>query len=242
MKNLIVLCLASVAGLTIHAQLPGPNPYPKTIHVTGSAEMELVPDEIYVSITLKEYQKKGQDKKDLETIKKEFLQDFNEVGIPDSLLSIASYAGANNYYYYRRKKDPNMMASIMYLVKFSNTRLMDALIEKLDDEATQAFHVVATSHSKLHVLRKELKIKAIQAAREKANYLAEYIQEKIGPAITIQEPAEAIPYQPVNLGSNIKIRGMATSQEMYDNASPLPEVDFRKIKLRYEVAVTFALQ
>lgn len=242
MKNLIIICLALTAGITIYAQSPGPNPYPKTIHVTGSAEMEIVPDEIYVSITLKEYQKKGQDKKDLETIKREFLQDFNEVGIPDSLLTIASYAGSNNYYYYRRKKDPNMMAAIVYLIKFSNTRLMDALIEKLDDEATQAFQVVSTSHSKLTSLRKELKIKAIQAAKEKAIYLAESIQEKIGPAITIQEPGEPIPYQPMHTGSNIRIRGMATTQEAYDNAAPMQDIDFRKITLRYEVSVTYALQ
>ena len=38
------------------------NPYPKTINVTGSAEMEVVPDEIYVQIDLKEYKKKAMTK------------------------------------------------------------------------------------------------------------------------------------------------------------------------------------
>lgn len=36
------------------------NPYPKTITVTGSAEMEIISDEIYVQVDLKEYEKKGQ--------------------------------------------------------------------------------------------------------------------------------------------------------------------------------------
>jgi len=53
------------------------NPYPRTITVTGSAEMEIIPDEIYVNIELKEYQKKGEDKKDIETIKKQFLESCN---------------------------------------------------------------------------------------------------------------------------------------------------------------------
>ena len=38
------------------------NPYPRTISVTGTAEMEIIPDEIYVQVDLKEYDKKGQGK------------------------------------------------------------------------------------------------------------------------------------------------------------------------------------
>lgn len=34
------------------------NPYPKTITVTGSTEIEIIPDEIYVQVDLKEYGKK----------------------------------------------------------------------------------------------------------------------------------------------------------------------------------------
>ena len=40
-----------------------PNPFPKTISVSGSSEMEITPDQIYVHITLREYQKKGEKEK-----------------------------------------------------------------------------------------------------------------------------------------------------------------------------------
>ncbi|MDQ3681647.1 MAG: hypothetical protein M3352_01075 [Bacteroidota bacterium] len=50
------------------------NTYPKTTTVTGSAEMEVIPDEIYVQVDLKEYEKKGQSKVNIETIKKRFLR------------------------------------------------------------------------------------------------------------------------------------------------------------------------
>ena len=36
--------------------------------------MEIIPDEIYVNIQLKEYQKRGEDKKDIEAIKTQFLE------------------------------------------------------------------------------------------------------------------------------------------------------------------------
>ena len=79
------------------------NPFPKTITVSGSAEMEIIPDEIFVNITLREYQKKGEDKKDIETIKKQFLESCKAIGIADSSVSIASYNGFNTYYWFRKK-------------------------------------------------------------------------------------------------------------------------------------------
>jgi hypothetical protein len=50
--------------------------------------MEIIPDEIYVNITLREYQKRGENKKDIETIKTTFLENCKAVGLPDSVISI----------------------------------------------------------------------------------------------------------------------------------------------------------
>jgi len=43
--------------------------------------------------------------------------------------------------------------------------MMDALVDKLDDDATQSFLIVSTSHSKITEFRKQLKIQAIKAAK-----------------------------------------------------------------------------
>jgi len=168
------------------------NPFPKTITVTGSAEMLVIPDEIYVNIVLREYQKKNQDKKELEMIKTDFLNYCKEAGLADSSISIQSYTGFNNYYTLRKKKrrDQDLMASITYQVKFNNSKEMDLLIEKLDDEATVSFDIAYTSHSKRNEFRRLLKIQAIQAAKDKGIYLTEAIGEKLGGAITINEPME----------------------------------------------------
>ena len=68
---------------------------------------------------------------------------------------------------------------------------MDNLVEKLDDDATKNFTIVSVSHSKITEYRKDLKIKAIKAARDKGLYLTEAIGEKLGEAITINEPGES---------------------------------------------------
>ena len=66
--------LSAFFGLYLNAQERLPvNLYPKTINVSGSADMEIIPDEIYVQVDLKEYKKKGESKVELEKIKSDFL-------------------------------------------------------------------------------------------------------------------------------------------------------------------------
>jgi len=221
---------------------PGCYPYPRTITVTGSAEMNLVPNEIYVLITLREYKKKGENKTELEKIKNDFLSNCRSVGIPDSNISVNSYEGYNLPSIFRRKKkDPDLLASITYQVKFSNTKKIDELVDKLDDEATETFQVARVSHSNISDYRKQLKIMAVKAAKDKAVYLSESVNEKIGEAITIVEPEEYA-------ASDARIRNLS-SQAIYSNTSPKDGykndndgVDYRSIRLRFEVKVLFALK
>ena len=251
MKKLIIIIGIFLFAITINAQQVQPiftnNPFPKTITVSGSAEMEIIPDEIYVNITLREYQKRGEDKKDIETIKNTFLENCKAIGLPDSAISIFSFTGYNNYYYFKkRKKDPNMQSSITYQVKFKSSELMDKLVEKLDDEATQNFVIANTSHSKMTEFRRQLKIKAVQAAKDKGIYLTEAVGEKLGEAITIAEPDES--------NNNLFLANGLLSNNVYSQANfsfrdsvrneaeNVKEIDFKKIKLRYEVSVVFALK
>jgi uncharacterized protein len=217
------------------------NPYPKTITVNGSAEMEIIPDEIYVQIDLKEYEKKGQGKINIETIKRNFLNNVKAIGIPDSLVSIAAYDGFGGNPWLRKKNKKNeLFASISYQVKIKTSKQLDDLVEKLDDEATTNFYIQRTSHSKLAEYRKQLKIQAVKAAKEKAQYLSEAIDENIGVAVTINEPVEY--YQPYynTMRSNVMMKQEAMAADMA-GADGAP-VDFRKMKLKYDVTVVFALK
>jgi uncharacterized protein len=246
MKQLIISINVFLFSHAINAQLPQPvfanNPFPKTITVSGSAEMEIIPDEIYVNIELKEYLKKGENKKDLETIKKFFLDASKSVGIADSSISIVSFTGNNPFFWKKRKKDPNLFTSIVYQVKFKSSELMDKLVERLDDEATQSFLIVSTSHSKIKEFRRHLKIEAVKAAKEKGIYLTEAVGERLGEAVTIKEPGEFFPSMyKENLMSNSFISYGVTDRppSMEEKAQ---EVDFKKMKLRFEVEVVFALK
>lgn len=216
------------------------NPFPKTIAVSGSAEMEIIPDQIYVNVELKEYQKKGEDKRDIEIIKKQFLEAAKAAGIPDSAVSIVSFTGDNPYFIRKRKKDPSLFASITYQVKFKSSELMDKLVEKLDDEATQGFLIVSTDHSKMTEFRTQLKIAAVKAAKEKAMYLTEAIGERLGEAISIKEPNEFRPFWQENAMRSNAAYGTMSQEKKFENNVQI--VDFKKMNLRYEVEVIFALK
>ena len=241
MKKLFFFTTATLMMLASFAQTEK-NPYPRTITVSGSAEMEIAPDEIYVQVDLKEYDKKGTGKIAIDKIRQDFLTAVRSLGIPDSLISIAGYGGNNwNPWWRKKNKKDELYASIAYQIKLRSAAQVDQLVDKLDDAATQNFFIQRTSHSKLTEFRRNLKIQAVKAAKEKAGYLAEAVNERVGEAVTINEPSEY--YQPYygNVYANTMMRNQAPVAEQTGNADQ-PQADFKKIKLKFDVSVVFALK
>jgi len=247
MKKIPLLLITFLFFNLLQAQnnQPGCYPFPKTITVTGSAEMEIIPDEIYVQVDLREYKKKGENKVELDKIKTDFLTSCREAGIADSNISVASYDGYNmSTIWRRRKKDPDLMASITYQIKFNNTKLIDELVNRLDDEATSNFSITRTSHSKIAEYRKQLKIMAVKAAKEKAGYLTESVNEKLGEAITISEPDESVSSDVLYGRGKQNLSNVFMKEQKLDYYGGVGEggIDYRKIKLRFEVKVLYALK
>ena len=237
--NRFFILMTTVFFFTVSHSQTVANPYPKTITVTGSAEMDIVPDEIYVMVDLKEYEKKGQGKVTIDKIRQDFLTAVRSLGLPDTAVSVAAYDAYNaNPWLRKKKKKDELYASMTYQVKLKNTTQVDQLVDKLDDNATSNFYIARTSHSKLAEYRKNLKIQAVRAAKEKAGYLAEAINEQVGVAVTINEPNEY--FQPFY--GNVANRMMKAEVAQMDQSADQPQADFKKIKLKYDVTVVFALK
>ena len=79
--------------------------------------------------------------------------------------------------------------------------------------------------------RKQGKIEALKAAREKASYLVEAMGKQLGEVIRIVEPADnnISRYIPFQAQSNVSMGTAATEQ-------------YRVIKLRYEMTARFAIK
>lgn len=238
MKKYLMTGLFSCILLAVMAQ-QSPN-QAKVIHVQAIAETEVTPDEIFVQIQLQEYEKKGAGKKDINTIKNEFLSRMKKLGLTEKEVTVQNYSGYDgNYWLWHRRnkqKDPDMKASISYLVKLSSVQQLDEVVKNLDDEATENFYIQKVSHSKLEDYKKQLKTEALRNAKEKATYLAAAVGEEIAGVQQINEPVENMHIPMMHLSK-------ARNMEMASDASePALNVDFKKIKLHFEAPVSFYLK
>lgn len=238
MKKIILALSASLCLLFAHAQTFDNTIKQRTINVNGHAELEITPDEIYVNIELREYNKKNGDKVDIEAMRNQFLTAVKSMNIADTDIVVQGYSGWDgNYWYYKKnkKKNPDMKAGITYEVKVKTVDDMDKLVDKLDDEATQNFNISRTSHSNMDSIKKQLKIQAIKDAKDKAIYLAAALDDTVGEALIINDPTESNDYpRPMYATAMMKQSADAESAPM--------NVDFKKIKIEINVNVVFELK
>ncbi len=237
LKVMLLLLLIAGSSLCVNAQYNVP--LQRTISATGNAKIEVIPDEIYVQVNLREYDKKGGGKVDIETIKNNFLKACKNIGLNDTDVMVQSYQGYDGtIYQYRKnkKQDPDLKAGINYWAKVNALKKMDELVNNLDDEATQNFYIAKTDYSKREEMVMKMKADAIKAAKEKAIFLAAAINEKVGNAITMSEPNEVSdnPPRPVYAMAMAKVADS-------DDQEPALDVNFKKMKIEYEANITFAL-
>ncbi len=240
MKRTFLLAAILISGIMNAMSQTNTTPQ-RTINANGTAWKEVTPDEIYVQVSLREYNKKNNDKVDIETIKNQFLQNAKQIGLSEKEVTVQSYTGWNGnviIYKKNKKNNPDLKAGITYSVKLSSAQQMDQLVGILDDEATQNFSVSKYDYSKMEELKKELQIEAVKNAKEKATYTAGAIGETVGKAMTIDGAVEVGENSPRMYTMAMAKSSVAGADS---NSSPM-DVDFKKIKVQYNIQVTFALQ
>lgn len=235
MKKLVFLVLALVS-LNSYAQNTAQQPNRKTIAVTGIAEMEVVPDEIYVSITLQEYKDNG-NKVIVETLEKALREVLNTMKIDVKNLSIEGSYGYRNYVP-KKHKQKEFFLSKTYQLKMSELSKYNELIDRLDDEGISQVYISRTHHSKMEEFKKQMKINAIKAAKEKATYLLVAISEQLGEALEVNEQANN-EYFPVYQANRMyKTESLAASD---GSANEVP-IDMKQIKVSSQISVVFAIK
>ncbi len=210
----------------------------KKIEVTGTAELEIVPDELYFTISLKEYfkdEKNQKDKTALETLEKNKLIDAVK---STGTLKNLSVSGVTGYREWTGKKKPqHFLAGKQFQLKLSNANNINDLMAKVDDRGVEYVNMSRVEHSKKEEFRRQVKINALKAAKEKAGYLLESIGEKLGEVLEIHEIEEGNVY-PMYKQAQYNVRLMA--------ADAAPEGDggleYQKIKYSYRMNATFRIK
>ncbi len=153
------------------------------ISIIGSAEMNIQPNEIELEIVFKEYEK-NDEKINLDAIEDEFYKTIKKNKIDKKNVLF----GQSNYYWYYwwTYRNDDLKRKTLTLKLTPKTNLLK-LVKDLDQPWVESLRISKSTHTKLQEFRKEIKIKAIKAAKEKANYLLESIGEKTGKVISIEE-------------------------------------------------------
>jgi len=238
LKTTFIILALSILGINTFAQTT-PTPPRKTIAVTGTAEMEIVPDEIYVSITLQEYKENG-NKVVMETLEKLFREVVNTMKIDAKNLTIEGSYGYRNYIP-KKHKQKEFFLSKTYQLKMSELSKYNELIDRLEDEGISNVYISRTHHSKMEELKKQLKINAIKAAKEKAGYLLTAINEQLGETLEVNEQVnnEYFPlYNNMRANVNMKVMGSYDS----NGISEEPAIEMKTIKITCQISVVFAIK
>jgi uncharacterized protein YggE len=234
MKKVLLTFTIIISSVLVFAQAEN-QPKGRTIEVTGSAELEITPDEVYLNVTLREYMK-DKNKVYLTDIDKEFQKVLANTKIDLKDVSVEGASGYYNYEYWRNHTTKtDFLASKTYSINLSNLEKYNELMQKMDNKGIENAYLQRTDHSKIEEYRQQVKINALKAAKEKARLMLESIGEQLGEVQYIKEINQGY-YQPV------MYKGMANMAMDSESAGGNAPVEMQKIKLRYEVEVHFKIK
>lgn len=235
-RNFLLVCalfIATTAGIKAQTNQETIS----YIEVTGKAEKEIAPDKIYLSIVINE---KDYKNKSLAQIEKDMMKTLKNIGIDTKKdLSVTDMASNFSYYYSFIKKN-DVKISKEYQLLVTDAKTAGQVILELQKIWISKVNLVKVDNSKIEQYRKEIKVEAIKAAKEKAAMLAEAIGQSIGKAIYIGEQDHYFrSYASMDM-ANIMVKNMAEAGGIED-AYEAPEIEFEKLKIESTIIVRFAL-
>jgi uncharacterized protein len=228
--RLMVIILLAV-GVTTYAQETFKGEH--FIEVTGSASMEIEPDEIYVFVRLREYEV-NKSKVQLEKLDQDFLAALKAAGIDKKNLTLS---GAGSQLGKLGKRDKDAFREKSYELKLSSATELERFVEKAEPVKIEHMNITRLSHSNMEKFKIDLKIKALQAAQTKAQTLLKAIGSDIGKPLMVRDWDQEL-VQPQPMYANVMMRGGAEA----DMSQPEDPTEFKKLKLRAQITAQFEIK
>ncbi len=225
----LLICLLTLSGLKVSAQATQ-NEKP-SISVTGTADREVVPDEIYLSITLHE-RYEGKEKIDIEAQENQLISFIKGLGIDPADLSLSA---ADEIYKKMKFAHKDDMESRNYQLKVGTAAMASKVLDTLGEMKVTKAAVVKYDYSKKKELKRELEIEAMIAAQSKARNLLGAIGQAAGKPIHISETSAE------NTNSYGIERAMYSGSHNAWSSPDDKHLEFRKIKFSYSVMAKFEI-
>lgn len=227
----MMLVLAALMVVAASASAQQTEAFPSYIEVTGVAEKEVAPNEIYLSITINERDSKG--KISVDEQQREMLAALKKLGVkPDSQLKMVDLTSS----YFKRG---NALAKAQYELKLGSAVEVAKVWRALDGLGISQVTVTKVSHTDLEKFKAETRTEAIRAARDNARALAEAIDQKAGKCFWIADYSS--PVRTVYAAANLKSRAMV-EEASFDAVVEEEGLEFQTINLQHRVQAKFVLE
>lgn len=224
-RLLLLAMLLPLAGLS-QARADG-----RYIEVTGTSEIEIVPDRIHYIIEIREYFEEEFDGKSkpeeyrtkvsLDRIEQGLREVLHDVGISPDAVRTQEIGD------YWRKQGQDFLVAKTFDITLLDFKQIDEILKRMDTRGIHTMRIGELENRDMLSYHQKGKIAALKAAQRKAAYLVEALGKKLGPVIRIveDEAGGSLPFSQSNvLSSNVV---------SFDS--------FRTIKKKYSMLVRFEI-
>ncbi len=227
MKRGMVLVAALMLTTSLYAQQTNVMDQPY-IEVSGQAEVEVVPDKIYVQITI------DGDSKGQETVlqqEKEMVQRFDALGIDvEKKLVVQELFNS-------ALKSNKVTTSKIYRLEVNSATQLAHVFQALQAIGIAQAEIESVDISNKEELIQQIRAEAAKNARKNALVLANALGQELGKALYVQDYSTS-PYEYMNMST--RDYAMAEVREVVAEAAPV--LEFQKVTLNSSVRVRFLLK
>ena len=221
---LLAICLLAVFSL--QAQINE-----RYIEVTGTSEIEIVPDKIHYLIEIQEYFEEEFDGKSkpeeyhtkvpLSEIEQGLREALASAGIPQNAIRTQE---VGNYW---RQQGQDFLVSKRFDITLTDFNQINEIIKRIDTKGIHTMRIGELENKNMLAYHQKGKVEALKAAQKKATYLVEALGKKLGDVIRIVEKDSdnALPFAQSNV--------LSSDAASFDS--------FRTIKKNYSMQVRFEI-
>lgn len=225
MKKLLVTILAVAFTLPVFAQESE-----NYIQVTGVSEIEIVPNQIYLTIVLDESDSKGRQA--IENQRREMVNALKKIGI-NTEKNLTMEDMSSSYY-----KRGNALSKASYQLLLTSSEQVVKVYDALAVLNISDVNISRVSHTDIEQFKSKCRKEAMINAKTVASELAEAVGQTIGACIYIYDSNRGV--TPTYYNDRIVMRSMAkvANEEAVIEEEP---IEFKKIKLNYSVNAKFRI-
>ena len=225
-KKVLLLAFCLLTVLSLQAQTNE-----RYIEVTGTSEIEIIPDKIHYLIEIREYFEEEFDGKSkpeeyrtkvpLSKIEQGLRESLTEAGIPQNAIRTQEIGD------YWRQQGQDFLVSKKFDITLTDFNQINEIVKRIDTKGVHYMRIGELENKEILAYHQKGKIEALKAAQKKATYLVEALGKKLGDVIRIVEEGSGNAFQFAQ--SNV-LSSDATSFE-----------NFRTIKKNYSMQVRFEI-